>query len=254
MDKIIKIVIGLVAIVWFIAWVLGVALPSHSEQKPEYFTTADDQSLGLTMTDSLLKDRMAIVNLINAWGHFRDRGKWQDLKNTFWAEGEISLSWFDGPFEAFVGASQKIAAGGNSMTHLLQMPYVVINGDRAVAETNATLKVRAPLKFYEVDITSQIRFYDFLEQRNGDWRILKRVGIYESDRMDTVSPSLLFYLNSFFIDAQSKLNKTPPSSKYLAYLLNKKGLKLKQNIVEDKTPAMETLYQEGRAWVNKSNF
>jgi len=253
MDKIIKIGFGIAAIAWFIIWILGIVLPSQSKQKSEYFTTADDKGLGLMITDSLLTDRITIVSLINAWGHFRDRGKWQDLKNTFWAEGTISLSWFDGPFEAFVGASQKIAAGGNSMTHLIQTPYVVINGDRAIAETNATLKVRAPLKFYEADITSQIRFYDFLERRKGEWRILKRVGIYENDRMDPVSPSMLFYLNSFFVDARSKINKTPPSSKYLAYLLNKKGLKLKQNIVEDKTAEMEALYQEGRAWINEIN-
>jgi len=252
MNKKIKIGIGILLLAWAIIWIMGSLLPSQHNQKPEYFTTADDNGLGTYVTTENIEDRLAITTLINAWGNFRDRGKWEDLKNTFWPEGKISLSWFDGPFVAFAGASQKIAQGGNSMTHLIQTPYVVINGERAIAETNATLKVRAPLKFYEVDISSQIRFYDFLEKRNGEWKILKRVGIYENDRMDTVSPSILFYLNSFLIDAQSKLNKTPPSSKYLAYLLSKKGLKLKKNIVEDKTIEMANLYKEGKALGNES--
>jgi len=254
MKNKIKIVLGVLVTAWFIIWGIGIFLPSQTNQKSEYFSTVDDKGLGTQVTAENINDRIAITTLINAWGNFRDRGKWQDLKNTFWPDGKISLSWFDGPFEAFVGASKKIAEGGNSMTHLLQTPYVVIKGERAIAETNATLKVRAPLKFYEVDITSQIRFYDFLEKRNGEWKISKRVGIYENDRMDPVSPSSLFYLNSFFVDARSKLNKTPPSSKYLAYLLSKKGLKLKENIVEDKTAEMEALYQEGRAWINETSF
>ncbi len=249
-----KIGLGILVTVGFIFWLIGVFLPSQNNQKPEYFSIADDNGLGIQVTDENTNDRLAINTVINAWGNFRDRGKWQDLKNTFWPDGTISLSWFDGPFGAFAGASEKIAQGGNAMTHLLQTPYVVVNGDRATAETNASLKVRAPLRFYEVDITSQIRFFDFLEKRDGEWRIVKRVGIYEKDRMDPVSPSLFFYLNSFWIDARSKLNKTPPSSKYLAYLLSKKGLKLKKNIVEDKTAEMEALYQEGRAWINETNF
>ncbi len=254
MNKKIKIGLGVFAMAWFLLWAVGVFLPSQNNQKPEYFSIADDNGLGRQITDENIKDKLAITTLINTWCHARDRGKWQELKNTFWPGGNIALSWFDGPFEAFVGASQKIAEGGNGMTHLLQTPYVVIKGERATAETNATLKVRAPLRFYEVDITSQIRYFDFLEKRNGEWRIAKRVGIYENDRMDPVSPSILYYLNSFFIDAKSKLNKAPASSKYLAYLLNKKGLKLKENIVEDKTAEMEALYQEGRAWVNEINL
>ena len=47
-------------------------------------------------------DKFTIVELIHAWGVYRDQGKWKELRGTFTPDGHISVSWFRGPFEQFV--------------------------------------------------------------------------------------------------------------------------------------------------------
>ena len=49
-----------------------------------------------------LADKMACAELVQAWGVYRDQGKWKELRGTFTPEGHISVSWFRGPIEQFV--------------------------------------------------------------------------------------------------------------------------------------------------------
>ena len=46
-----------------------------------------------------LADKMACAELIQAWGLYRDQGRWKELRATFTPDGHISVSWFRGPFE-----------------------------------------------------------------------------------------------------------------------------------------------------------
>ena len=152
-----------------------------------------------------VSDGEAISELINAWVYHRDRGNWDQLRDTFWPEGTISLSWFDGPFEKFVDSSKELAEKGSPAKHMVDQPFVKINGNRAVSEANVILLGRGVGGPLEIDLTTYLRFYDLLEKREGQWRILKRTAIYEKDRIDCVRPSLLFWIASFFI----KLKKYP---------------------------------------------
>src|SRR5262249_34107005 len=47
-------------------------------------------------------DKYACAELIQAWGLYRDQGKWPQLLATFVPEGEIAVSWFSGSFREFV--------------------------------------------------------------------------------------------------------------------------------------------------------
>ena len=49
-----------------------------------------------------IADKFACAELIQAWGVYRDQGKWKELRGTFTSDGHISVSWFRGPFELFV--------------------------------------------------------------------------------------------------------------------------------------------------------
>jgi len=247
-----KTILALLGTSIVLLWLVGAFMPTKNKQPRQFFSIESDDGLGMEVTLENSTDRLAITTLINAWGHLRDRGKWEDLRKTFWEGGTISLSWYDGIFEGFVKASQALSDRGNAPVHLIYAPYITINGNHAIAETSATLIARDKLNGIEMDLTSNIRFYDFLEKRGDKWKIQRRVGIYESDRIDPVSPSILFYLNSLFIEASAKLKQFPTSSKSLAFLLSKKNISLKDNLVEDKTQAMQDLYQEGKLWlINK---
>ncbi len=193
-----------------------------------------------------ISDRVAISELINVWAYHRDRGNWDQLRDTFWPEGTISLSWFDGPFEQFVDSSREMAEKGSQAKHIVAQPFIKINGNRAVSEANVTLLARAGDGHLEIDLTTYARFYDLLEKREGVWRILKRTAIYEKDRIDCVRPSLLFWIASLFIN----LKKYPKACRFTGFALEKAGYEVAKNIVEDHSEELKLLNEEGDDWLS----
>ena len=197
-------------------------------------------------TSGNVSDRETISELINAWIYHRDRGNWDQLRDTFWPEGTISLSWFDGPFEQFVDAIKEMAEKGIQAKHIVAQPFIKKNGNRAVSEANITLSTRGGIGPLEIDLTTYGRIYDLLEKREGVWRILNRTAIYEKDRMDCVGPSLLFWLANLFIN----LKKYPKACRYTAFALEKAGLEAAKNIVEDASEELKRLYKKGDDWLS----
>jgi len=98
----------------------------------------------------------------------------------------------------------------------------------------------------ETDLTAYARLYDLLEKREAVWRILKRTAIYEKDRMDSVKPSLLFWIASLFIN----LKKYPKACRFMGFGLEKAGLELKNNIIQDNSEELKLLYKEGDDWLS----
>jgi len=193
-----------------------------------------------------VSDREAISELINVWAYHRDRGNWEQLRDTFWPDGTISLSWFDGPFEQFVNSSREMAEKGSQAKHIVSQPFVKVNGNRAVSEANFILLARSSNGPLEIDLTTYARFYDLLEKREGSWRIFKRTAIYESDRMDPVQPSLMFWIVCMF----TNFKKYPKACRFLGFALEKAGYELAQNIIEDNSKELDLLYKNGDDWLS----
>lgn len=197
--------------------------------------------------ESYHSDIGEIADLLNRWAYFRDHGMWDQLRTTFWREGMISISWFDGPFEEFVDECIKMDEKDTSklLKHVIATPFIKTNGTRAVSEVNVIIYNRSSIRSLDVDMTSFIRFYDMLEKRNDSWRIVKRTAIYEKDRIDTVQPSFLFWFASLFIDYE----KYPKPYRYLGYGLEKSGYKLSKNIIVNNSEGSKLLYKAGDAWL-----
>ena len=88
-------------------------------------------------------DKQAIAELIQAWGLYRDQGKWKELRSTFTPDGHISVSWFRGPFEHFVERARAgFAASRTWSRHHLFASIVTVQNDRAIAETPVIIRVR----------------------------------------------------------------------------------------------------------------
>ncbi len=135
-------------------------------------------------------DKFAIAELIQAWGVYRDQGKWKELRGTFTPDGHISVSWFRGPFEQFVERCRASFGAGHTWSrHHLLAPVIKVDKDRAVAETSVIIRVRQKFSGVEVDLTSCSRFLDRVERHGGGWLIAERAAIYERDRLDPVEPS-----------------------------------------------------------------
>src|SRR5262249_35129324 len=99
----------------------------------------DQGGVGPPMT---LADKQACAELIQAWGLYRDQGRWSELIATFASEGEIAVSWFRGPYGEFVERCRQSFTAGIRSKHLVWPATVAVEGDRALAETNVVILVR----------------------------------------------------------------------------------------------------------------
>jgi hypothetical protein len=193
-----------------------------------------------------LDDKIACADLIQAWGLFRDQGKWKELRGTFTPDGHISVSWFRGPFEHFVERCRASFGAGHSWSrHHLFPSIVTLAGDRAVAETSVIIRVRQPFNGIAVDLTSCSRFLDRLERHAGGWLIAERAAIYERDRLDPVEPSPAF-------DALFKADTAhfPEQYRYMAFRLSHaEGRSLASVIYRDGGPETADLYTRFTGWL-----
>ena len=187
-----------------------------------------------------LEDKFAVAEVIQAWGVYRDQGKWDELRGTFTPDGHISISWFRGPFEQFVERCQANFAAGNSWSrHHLFAPAIKLDKDRAVAETPVIIRVRQDFKGVAVDLTSCSRFLDRLERHAGGWLIAERAAIYERDRLDPVEPSP-DYDNLFLAGGAARF---PEQYRYMAFrLAHAEGRTLAPVIYRDRGPETADLY------------
>jgi hypothetical protein len=170
----------------------------------------------LADSTTILADKIACAELIQAWGVARDQGKWKDLRATFTPDGHISVSWFRGPFEQFVERCRAAFDAGHTWSrHHLFPPTITLNGDRATAETSVVIRVRQKFNGIDVDLTSCSRFLDRLERHSGGWLIAERAAIYERDRLDPVEPSAAF--DDLFAAANTA--QYPEQYRYMAFRL-----------------------------------
>jgi hypothetical protein len=194
-----------------------------------------------------IADKIACAELIQAWGVYRDQGKWKELRGTFTPDGHISVSWFRGPFEQFVELCRASLGAGHSWSrHHLFAPTLKFNGDRAVAETSVIIRVRQPFNGIAVDLTSCSRFLDRLERHAGAWLITERAAIYERDRLDPVEPSAAF--DDLFKTADTA--HFPEQYRYMAFrLAHAAGRTLAAVIYRDGGPETADLYTRFSSWL-----
>ena len=121
-----------------------------------------------------LVDRMTIADLINGW-IYRDLAQWDSLRELFHPEGTIEVTWFEGLFSEFVDASMHMGTSDLRTKHFIAAPMVTFNACRAIVETNAIIVGENVTLGLGCSVHN--RFYDWVEQRNGVWKIIKRQSI-----------------------------------------------------------------------------
>jgi hypothetical protein len=191
-------------------------------------------------------DKFAIAELINAWGLYRDQGKWKELRSTFTADGHISVSWFRGPFEQFVERCRAGHAARHTWSrHHLSAPFIKIEKDRATAETSVVIRVRQKFGGVDVDLTSCSRFLDRVERHGSAWLIAERAAIYERDRLDPVEPSSEF--DALFAEDTSHY---PEQYRYMAFrIAHAEGRALAPVVYRDGGRETADLYARFSAWL-----
>jgi SnoaL-like domain len=194
-----------------------------------------------------VNDKYACAELIQAWGLYRDQGKWPQLLETFVPEGQIAVSWFSGNFPEFVDRCRQGFEAGQRSKHQIFPSVVRVAGDRALAETNIVITVRQKISGVLADRTSYARFLDRLVRRGARWGIVERTAIYERDRLDPVEPSEAF--DELF--AATDYSIYPEAYRYMAARLAAIGRPLAPVVHRDGSPHTAQLYLRYEAWLEE---
>ena len=189
------------------------------------------------------QDQLEISLLMQSWALARDTGNWDRLRATAHPGAEMTTTWFDGAFEAFVESCRASWAGGSRSQHFLGGTLADIKGGRAIAQTRMSINVRSRLDGVEVDAVCQGRFFDRVEKRDDAWRIVKRSVIYEKDRIDPVDPQASISLDP------GLLARFPDGYRHLAYLQTRNGAKVNPNLPTATGAALEALVRDAKAWL-----
>jgi hypothetical protein len=185
-------------------------------------------------------DRAAIRDAVTNWALWRDSGRFEQLRTLYTPDAIVHTTWFVGAATEFIERSSK---GGGRAQHFLGAIAVELNGERAIAEARAMLLIRAALQGVEVDVTCYLRFYDWFVRHAGSWRIQRRDGIYEKDRLDPVDPSITLSLDP------AELARYPEGYRHVAYVQASGGARITPNLPTPRSPELARLYEEGNRWL-----
>lgn len=189
-----------------------------------------------------------IAEVLAAWAFARDQGDWDALAACYHhPDGEMHVSWFSGPAADFVAGSRAMAAQrapGEHSKHFIGNARIEVDGDRAVSECDALVLGRRIVEGIETDSTAFIRFFDRLERRDGKWRILRRVAVYEKDRLDPVVPG--GELGAIY--GKLPLDAYPAACRHLCAVIGR-GKPMNPAIVSAATPEEQALKREAASWL-----
>lgn len=195
------------------------------------------------MSKDLNEDKREIRQVVENWVLWRDAGDWERFAQVWHEDGWMTATWCQGSAQQFIEASREGFNKGVNILHFLGGWTCDIAGNRAISQTKMIINQRDQIDGVLVDAVCTGRFYDFFEKRDGLWAIVRRQPIYEKDRLDPVDPSAVLHLD------QDQLAGFPEGYRYLAYLQSKKGYEIKMGLPGLRGPEVETLYEEGKAWL-----
>lgn len=185
-----------------------------------------------------LEDISELSSLINAW-RYRDLGQWDKLAQTFHPEGRVEITWFEGRFQDFIEASKQMGKSRTRTKHIIATPQIQFRGSRAVVETNATI-VAQHLDLH-VGCDQHCRFFDWVEKRDGGWKMVKKQCIYD---MGTFT----FPRGPVEVDG-TILERYPYEYGSLAYLLEKTGYTLQRVFATRGSDLERSMKEEAAHWL-----
>jgi hypothetical protein len=190
-----------------------------------------------------IDDRREITELLNNWVIWRDAGHWERFRTVWHPDGVMMATWFQGTGEEFIRVSKAGWDRGVSILHFLGGISIDLAGERAVSQTKMTISQRGDVEGHLCDIVCTGRFYDFLEKRDGLWRIRLRQPIYEKDICIPVDPAARPVLDT------ALLGRFPVGYRHLAYVQTRIGYTVKPDMPGLRGGKVEALYALGDSWL-----
>ena len=200
-----------------------------------------------TVDPSLVADDYEIGRVRRLWATARDNGEWELARACFHPGAHVTVSWYAGPVEGFFARAIEMLAArkpGQASRHAIGNQRVQASGVRATCETDALIQTRDHLDGHWFDYASWSRFYDFLERRDGGWRIARWQTIYDKDRLDPVVPGSV--PATFF--AGIDITGARGGFAFMEFRQARLGRVVPPGVVMGGGADEAKLHEEGRAW------
>ncbi|MGP3534220.1 nuclear transport factor 2 family protein [Microbacterium sp. RD1] len=195
---------------------------------------------------SAAEDIEAVRQLVLQERQGRDRRRWDQMREQYWPDATVHLSWFSGNAYDNVADTARMNANGNVSTHRLSPPYISVVADRAVAELPTVIE--APIRLDDVDavLHTYLRLEYRAERRDGRWGISQLDTVYERDLIVVATPG-----QSVSID-QAELARYRRPFRLLAWFLAQRGYEVLDDLLgEDRPDEVEAFYEAERLWLQR---
>lgn len=128
--------------------------------------------------------RSKIRHALETLARGEDRRDAELVSKAFWPDATVDYGMFEGDFPAYLAW---VVPGADSIPctqHILAQSYIVLDGDKAKAETHVVSYHRVDFGANEQggdhhDVCMGGRYLDDFEKRGGEWRIARRVMLYD---------------------------------------------------------------------------
>jgi hypothetical protein len=188
-------------------------------------------------------DVSAITQLILRERESRDLGRWERMKDCFWPDSLVRVSWFRGNGADFVAGSMDMARRGVPAKHRLGPVLVTLSGNRAVASLSGIIDLPVRIKGVEATLSTHSRFLYRTEKREGRWRIFGFDAIYMRDELTPTIPGQLISIDP------REVESLRPSYRLLLYYLKTQGYEVDSGLAgEDRPDLIEALNRELYGW------
>lgn len=184
-----------------------------------------------------------ITQLILRERESRDLGRWERMRDCFWPESLVRVSWYKGNGPGFVDGSIDMARRGILAKHRLGPILVNLNGDRAVATLAGIIDLPAKLQGLDFTLSSHARFLYRAEKRDGTWRLMGFDAIYMRDELTPSIPGQTITVNP------DDVKPFRSSYRMLCYYLSSQGYKVNSDLAgEDRPDLAKALNDELYGW------
>jgi SnoaL-like domain len=207
----------------------------------------------MTMNVELPKDLLesaeitAITQLILRERESRDLGRWGPMRECYWPESLVRVSWFRGSGAEFVAGSIDMAKRGVLAKHRLAPILVNLNGDRAVASLWGIIDLPVELQGVDLMLSTHSRFLYRAERRGGRWGLMGFDAIYMRDELTPRIPGQTISINP------EEVKSFRPTYRLLSYYLNSQGYRVDSNLAgEDRPDLVKSLNDELYGWARIS--
>ncbi|HEY6904227.1 MAG TPA: nuclear transport factor 2 family protein [Candidatus Acidoferrales bacterium] len=189
-------------------------------------------------------DVSAITQLILRERESRDMGRWEQMRECFWPDSVVRISWFRGNGPDFVSGSIDMARRGIPAKHRLGPVLVTLTGDRAIASLTAIIDLPVKLQNVEGILSTHARFLYRAERRSEQWRIFGFDAIYMRDELTPSIPGERISISP------EEVRAFRPSYRMLSYYLRSQGYDIDSNLPgEDRADLVEALNRELSSWM-----